>query len=100
MSGQSRSVEDTERKPGRITLSQDERNALRRLASEFASGFEQTQSASLRRRFGGARVGRLSVVIRQDPTNPDTVQICTEVNMDGDVACWCEPPGTCEPGPC
>jgi hypothetical protein len=100
MPERSRSAEHSEREPGRITLSQDERKALRRLAGEFASGFEQTQSVSLRRRFGAGRVGRFSVVIRQDPTNPDTVQICTEVNMDGDVACWCEPPGTCEPGPC
>ena len=37
---ESPSAEYSEREPGRITLSQDERKALRRLAGEFASGFE------------------------------------------------------------
>jgi hypothetical protein len=89
-----------EREVGLVKLGDDERTALRHLATDFASKFAKTQAASLRRRFGGGAIGRLSVVIRQDPGNPDTVQICTEVNMDGDVACWCEPPGTCEAGPC
>jgi hypothetical protein len=81
-----------------IKLSKADREALRGLADEFTSGFVKT--ASFRRRFGGRSIGRFRIIIRQDPENGDFVQICTEVDAGGDLACWCEPPGTCEPGPC
>jgi hypothetical protein len=102
MTGTPSSGEYDSGETGTIELTQDEREAMARLAGEFASEFERTQSASLQRRFGGSGSGirGLAAIIRMDPDRPGFVQICTEVHMGEDVACWCEPPGTCERGPC
>ena len=84
-----------------IELSEEDRKVLQEVAEDVTSSLQKM--ASFRTRFGAARPRKIGVVIVQDPDNPDTVQICTDVvTGDGpfEISCWCEPPGVCTVGPC
>ena len=92
---------EPEQKNDRIKLSTEDRKALQNLAEIVNSGLRQMQS--YRKRVGSAALRKIGVIIVQDPDNPDTVQICTDVvSGDGpfEISCWCDPPGICTPGPC
>lgn len=87
----------------RIALTEEDVKALRDVGENVMSGLKSMQS--FRTRVGSGVVRKISVIIVQDPDNPDLVQLCTDVvsgNPDGsfNVSCWCNPPGTCTPGPC
>lgn len=84
-----------------IKLSAADRKVLADLAETVRTGLGKMES--FRARVGAGRLRRIGVVIVQNPDNPDTMQICTDV-VSGtgpfEMACWCEPPGICSPGPC
>ena len=92
---------EPKQKNDRIKLSGEDRKALQNLANNVTSALRQMQS--FRNRVGSAPLRKIGVIIVQDPDNPDTVQICTDV-VSGvgpfEISCWCDPPGICTPGPC
>lgn len=88
--------------PAKIDLDDDDRELLQDLAREVVSRVSKIRS--VQKRFGSSPIGSLGMkIIIQDPDNPDTVQICTQLVSSGPpymLACWCEPPGVCFDGPC
>lgn len=92
---------DPKSPPRRIDLGDEDRELLRNVAQDVIGRVKSLRS--FQTRFGSSALRKLSIVIVQDPDNPDTVQICTDVISDGppyEISCWCVPPGVCIEGPC
>lgn len=94
---------ETELRSDRVEISAADREALQKLAENIITGLKETQS--FQDRMGSTTIRYIRIAIEQDPARRR--KICLEIwdPVEGelpafDVACWCDPPGCCETGPC